>query len=392
VAAIAGNDPKIGEDFGKIYKELGNSAVISVEKGKSMETQIKFEKGMQIDKGYVSPFFVGNSSEKECVLQKPLILLIERNLSSISPEGIKFLEMISSLGKPLLIIADQVSDDFLSTLVINKLRGVLDCCAIQAPAFGERRKAIMQDIAVLTGGQFISEDLGLGMDKITPDMLGKADEVIVTDLTTTIKASANSEDVQKRIEFLKKAYDESESSYDKEKLMERIAKLSSGVATIKVGAPSESELNEIKDRYVDAVGAVRSALEEGVTAGGGSTLLRISNQLLREVAKEETTDEVIGKKIVYKAIQEPFRRIVENAGKEPAEIMHEVLSFQEKSPSARVGYNAMTDEIVEDMVSQGIVDPVKVTKSALRNAASIAGTILMTEVLVVEPPKEERES
>lgn len=387
VASIAGNSAEIGETISSIYQELGNDAVISVEKGKGITTDVEYIKGMQFDRGYLSPHFAEGA--KECVLDKPLILLIERRLTGLNDEMLGFLEGVAKTGKPIFIIADEVEGDVLATLVINHVRGTLRSCVIKAPGFGDRRKQLMEDLAILTGGKYITEDLGIALNKLDLNYLGSAEEVVVTANETTIKMGAGDRTkVEERIQSLRNSIEETDSDYDREKLQERLAKLSSGIATIKVGASSEAEVNEIKDRYVDAVGATKAALEEGICAGGGTTLLRIANELKLE---SQDSDESMGISIVLKSLEVPARKIAENAGREGTEVIHALKSMFSKGV-ATPGYDASKDVFVEDMVAEGIVDPVKVTRSALQNAASIASMVLTTEALMVDEPQKREEA
>ena len=382
VATISANDPKIGELIADAMEKVGKDGVITVEESKGTETTLELVEGMQFDKGYISPYFVTDPERMEAVLEEPFILLYEKKISAVQ-DLIPILEQTARMGRPLLIIAEDVEGEALATLVVNKLRGVLNVAAVKAPGFGERRKAIMEDIAILTGGKFITEDLGIKLENVDISMLGRAKKVIVAKEETTIVEGAGSRDaVMGRINQIKKQIEETESNYDREKLQERLAKLAGGVAVIKVGAATETELKEKKHRFEDALSATRAAVEEGIVPGGGVTYLNIIPAL---DGIGETPDEQHGAAIVRRALEEPLRQIAENAGLEGSVVVERVKNMEKGH-----GLNALTGEYV-DMVKAGIVDPVKVTRSALQNAASIAGMLLTTEALVVEKP-EKKES
>ena len=382
VASIAGNDPEIGKVIAEAMEKVGKDGVITVEESKGTTTTLEVVEGMQFDRGYISPYFITDPERMEAVLEDCYILIHEKKISN-AQDLIPLLERIANARKPLLIIAEDVEGDALATLVVNKIRGVLNVAAVKAPGFGERRKAMLEDIAILTGGKFLSEDLGIKLENVDMSMLGHAKKVIVAKEETTIVEGAGSRDaVIGRINQIKKQIEETESNYDREKLQERLAKLAGGVAVIKVGAATETELKEKKHRFEDALSATRAAVEEGIVPGGGVTYLNIIPAL---DGIGETPDEQHGAAIVRRALEEPLRQIAENAGLEGSVVVERVKNMEKGH-----GLNALTGEYV-DMVKAGIVDPVKVTRSALQNAASIAGMLLTTEALVVEKP-EKKES
>ncbi|MCS7265800.1 MAG: chaperonin GroEL [Armatimonadetes bacterium] len=392
VAAIAGNDPEIGKIIAEAMDKVGKDGVITIEESKGTETTVEFVEGLQFDRGYLSPYFVTDPERMECVLEEPFILIHEKKISS-AMDLVPVLERVYRAGKPLLVIAEDVEGEALATLVINKLRGVLQCCAVKAPGFGERRKAMLEDIAILTGGTFLSEELGVKLENVTLDMLGRARKVVVTkDDTTIVEGAGSKEAIQGRIAQIKRQIEETESDYDREKLQERLAKLSGGVAVIKVGAPTETEMKEKKHRFEDALNATRAAVEEGIVSGGGVTYIHLI-PFLDELEKELTDpDEKIGVRIVRRALEEPLRQIAENAGWEGSVVVEKVRQFEPKTVNGDVhfvGFDALREEFV-DMVEQGIVDPVKVVRSALENAASIAAMLLTTEAVVAEKPEEEK--
>ncbi len=392
VAAIAGNDPEIGKIIAEAMDKVGKDGVITIEESKGTETTVEFVEGLQFDRGYLSPYFVTDPERMECVLEEPFILIHEKKISS-AMDLVPLLERVYRAGKPLLVIAEDVEGEALATLVINKLRGVLQCCAVKAPGFGERRKAMLEDIAILTGGTFLSEELGVKLENVTLDMLGRARKVVVTkDDTTIIEGAGSKEAIQGRIAQIKKQIEETESDYDREKLQERLAKLSGGVAVIKVGAPTETEMKEKKHRFEDALNATRAAVEEGIVSGGGVTYIHLI-PVLDELEKELTDpDEKIGVRIVKRALEEPLRQIAENAGWEGSVVVEKVKQFEPKKVNGDIhfiGFDALREEFV-DMVERGIVDPVKVVRSALENAASIAAMLLTTEAVVAEKPEEEK--
>ncbi len=378
VATIAGNDPEVGKHVSEAMDKVGKDGVITVEESKGRETVLEVVEGMQFDRGYISPYFVTDPERMEAVLENPLILIHEKKVSS-AQDLLPFLEKAAQTRRPIVIIAEDIEADALATVVLNKIRGVLQIAAVKAPGFGDRRKAMLEDIAVLTNGRFISEDLGTKLESVSIDMLGTAKKVVISkEETTIIEGAGSKEAVLGRIEQIKRQIEATDSNYDREKLQERLAKLSGGVAVIKVGASTETELKEKKHRYEDALSATRAAVDEGIVPGGGSTLLRASDQLSTEGL---SADESTGLLIVKRAIEEPLRHIAKNAGLEGSVIV-------EKVRAAEIGFglNAVTNEIV-DMVKAGIVDPAKVTRSTIQNAASIAGLVLTTETLVVDKPE-----
>ncbi|MCS7191390.1 MAG: chaperonin GroEL [Armatimonadetes bacterium] len=392
VASIAGNDPEIGKIIAEAMDKVGKDGVITIEESKGTETTVEFVEGLQFDRGYLSPYFVTDPERMECVLEEPFILIHEKKISS-AMDLVPVLERVYRAGRPLLIIAEDIEGEALATLVINKLRGVLQCCAVKAPGFGERRKAMLEDIAILTGGTFLSEELGVKLENVSLDMLGRARKVVVTkDDTTIVEGAGSKEAIQGRIAQIKRQIEETESDYDREKLQERLAKLSGGVAVIKVGAPTETEMKEKKHRFEDALNATRAAVEEGIVSGGGVTLVHLI-PVLDELEKEITDpDEKIGVRIVKRALEEPLRQIAENAGWEGSVVVEKVRHFETKTVNGDVhfiGFDALREEFV-DMVERGIVDPVKVVRSALENAASIAAMLLTTEAIVAEKPEEEK--
>jgi chaperonin GroEL len=381
VAEIAGNDKEIGKHVSEAMERVGKDGVITVEESKGRDTLLEWVEGMQFDRGYVSPYFVTDPERMEAILENPLILIHEKKISS-AQDMLPFLERIAAARRPLVIIAEDIEADALATLVLNKIRGVLQVAAVKAPGFGDRRKAMLEDIAILTGGKFISEDLGTKIENVTIDMLGKAKKIVITKEDTTIIEGAGSKsDVDGRIALIKSQIEKTDSNYDREKLQERLAKLSGGVAVIKVGASTETELKEKKHRYEDALSATRAAVEEGIVAGGGVTLLRAAKKL--ETLKAEG-DELTGIQIVRRALEEPLRTIAENSGLEGSVIVEKVRSNPEG-----FGLNAVTGEIV-DLLKAGVIDPAKVTRSAVQNAASIAGLVLTTEALVAEKPEKKK--
>jgi chaperonin GroEL len=384
VASIsANNDPVIGNQMADAFEKVGKDGVITVEEGKTSETTLEFVEGMQFDKGYISPYFITNPQEMKCELEDCLILIHEKKLANVR-DMLPLLEKVAQAGRPLLIIAEDVESEALAALVVNRLRGVLQVCAVKAPGFGDRRKAMLGDIAVLTGGQFISEDLGIKLENVTLEMLGQAKTVRVEkENTTIIEGAGKSADIKKRIEQIRAQMEQTESEYDKEKFSERLAKLTGGVAILRVGAATETDMKQKKGRVEDALHATRAAVAEGIVPGGGVALLRCI-PAVEAVAKTLEGDEKFGAQIVVRALEKPIRTLAENSGTDGAVVADEVR--QQKS--ANVGYNANTGEYV-DMFKAGIVDPTKVTRSALQNAASIAGLMLTTEVLVTKVDEEE---
>ncbi len=381
IAAISANDAEIGEIIADAMDKVGKDGVITVEESKGRQTTLEVVEGMQFDKGYISPYMVTDAERMEAVLEDPLILLYEKKISAIA-DLVPVLEKVVRSGRPLLIISEDIEGEALATLVVNKLRGTLNAVAVKAPGFGDRRKAMMGDIAVLTNGTFITEDLGLKLENIDINQLGTAKKVVVTKEETTIVEGAGSQEAIKgRIAQIKKQIEDTDSDYDREKLQERLAKLAGGVAVIKVGAATETELKEKKHRMEDALSATRAAVEEGIVPGGGVTLLNAISALDK---LKGTPDEMIGVSIVRRALEEPARQIANNAGAEGSVVVEHI-----KSQKSGFGYNAATSEYV-DMVKAGIIDPAKVTRSAVENAASIASLLLTTEALVAEKPEKEK--
>jgi chaperonin GroEL len=380
VASISAGDPEIGATIADALDKVGKDGVITVEESNTFGIELEFTEGMQFDKGYISPYFITDPDRQEAVIEEPYILLANKKISSVQ-ELVPVLEKVMQAGKPLVVIAEDVEGEALATIVVNKIRGTFSSVAVKAPGFGDRRKAMLQDIAILAGGQVISEEVGLKLENVALDLLGQARKVVVTKDTTTIVEGAGSpEEVQGRINQIKAEIDKTDSDWDREKLQERLAKLAGGVAVIKVGAATEVELKEKKHRIEDAVSATRAAVEEGVVPGGGVTLIRAESALDK---LDLDGDEATGAQIVRGALAEPARRIAENAGYEGAVI---VAQIRQEGDSR--GFDAATGEWT-DMVKSGIVDPAKVTRSALQNAASIAGLVLTTESAVVEKPEDE---
>ena len=385
VATISANDPEVGKLIADAMEKVGKEGIITVEESKSLETELKFVEGYQFDKGYISPYFVTNPETMEAVLEDAFILIVEKKVSNVR-ELLPILEQVAKTGKPLLIIAEDVEGEALATLVVNKLRGTLSVAAVKAPGFGDRRKEMLKDIAAVTGGTVISEELGFKLENATLSMLGRAERVRITkDETTIVGGKGKKEDIEARINGIKKELETTDSEYAREKLQERLAKLAGGVAVIRVGAATETELKEKKHRFEDALNATRAAVEEGIVPGGVTLLRAIS--AVEELIKKLEGDEATGAKIVRRALEEPARQIAENAGYEGSVIVQQILA-ETKNP--RYGFNAATGEFV-DMVEAGIVDPAKVTRSALQNAASIGALILTTEAVVAEKP-EKKES
>src|SRR5438552_2072768 len=386
VASIsANNDPVIGKLMADAFEKVGKDGVITVEEGKTSETTLDFVEGMQFDKGYISPYFVTNPTEMKCELEDPYILIYEKKLSNVR-DMLPLLEKVAQAAKPLLIIAEDVESEALAALVVNRLRGILQVCAVKAPGFGDRRKAMLGDIAVLTGGHFISEDLGLKLENITLDQLGSAKTIRVEkENCTIINGAGKRPNIQKRIEQIRAQMDQTESEYDKEKFSERLAKLTGGVAIIRVGAATEADMKQKKGRVEDALHATRAAVAEGILPGGGVALIRAVDPV-RHLAKSLDGDEKLAADIVARALEKPIRTIAENSGVDGAVVADEARQRGEKSPN--IGYNANTGEYV-DMFKAGIVDPTKVTRSALQTPASIAGLLLTTEVLLTKIDEEE---
>ncbi|MEJ7637210.1 MAG: chaperonin GroEL [Singulisphaera sp.] len=380
----ANNDPTIGAMLADAVERVGRDGVITVEEGKTAETTLEFVEGMQFDKGYLSPYFVTSPTTMEVVFDDALILLHEKKISNLR-EMIPLLEKVAQSGKPLLIVAEDVDGEALATLVVNKLRGVLNIAAVKAPGFGDRRKAMLGDMAILTGGTVISEDLGLKLENLNLEQLGKVKQVKVNkDSTTLIQGAGKRADIQKRIDQLRRQIEETESEYDKEKFQERLAKLSGGVALINVGAATEAAMKETKARVEDALHSTRAAAEEGIVPGGGVALLRVI-PAVQALYEGLSGDEKLGAAIILRSLEEPARHIASNSGHDGAVVAEEV-----KSRSGSFGFNANTGEYV-DMFAAGIVDPTKVTRSALQNAASIAALMLTTEAMITSIKDDEKE-
>jgi len=382
VATISANgDTEVGGIIAEAFDKVGKDGTITVEEAKSMETTLEVVEGMQFDNGYISPYFINDKEGMECSLQDAYVLLNEKKVSNMK-DMLPVLEKIAQSGKPLLVISEDVEGEALATLVVNKLRGTLNVCAVKAPGFGDRRKAMLQDIAILTGGQVVSEDLGIKLENITLNDLGKAKSITVTkDDTTIIKGAGKDADIKGRINQIKKQIEDTTSDYDREKLQERLAKLAGGVAVINVGAATETEMKEKKARVEDALHATRAAVEEGIVPGGGVALIRSLPALERQRKEMGEHDKQIGISIVSRAITEPLRCLANNAGLEGSVIVEKV-----KAEKKTVGFDCDTEKYV-DMFAAGIIDPTKVTRSALQNAASIAGLLLTTEALVTEIPE-----
>lgn len=379
-AISAGNDDEVGQMIANAMDKVGKEGVISLEEGKSMTTELEVTEGMRFDKGYISPYFATDTERMEAVLDEPFILLTDKKITLVQ-DLVPVLEQVARSGRPLVIIAEDIEKEALATLVVNRLRGVLNVAAIKAPGFGDRRKAMLEDIAVLTGGQVITEDAGLKLENAKLDMMGRARRITITKDNTTIVAEGNEAQVKARCEQIRRQMDETESSYDKEKLQERLAKLAGGVAVIKVGAATETEMKDRKLRLEDAINATKAAVEEGIVPGGGTTLAHLSPALEEWASSSLKGEELIGAMIVARALAAPLKRIAENAGQNGA-----VIAERVKEKDFNVGFNAATNEFV-DLFEAGIVDPAKVTRSALQNAASIAGMVLTTECIVVDKPE-----
>jgi chaperonin GroEL len=382
----ANNDDTIGHIIAEAMKKVGKDGVITVEESKTMETQLEVVEGMQFDRGYLSPYFVTDPERMEAVLENGLILIHEKKISSMK-DLLPLLEQIAKGGRPLLIIAEDVEGEALATLVVNKLRGTLNVCAVKAPGFGDRRKAMLQDIAILTGGKAITEDLGIKLENVQVTDLGQAKKITVDkDNTTIVEGKGKHSEIEGRVKEIRAQVEKTTSDYDKEKLQERLAKLVGGVAVIKVGAATETEMKEKKARVEDAMHATRAAVEEGIVPGGGVALIRCIPALEKLTAKLEG-DEKIGVNIVKRALEEPLRQIVGNAGEEGAVIIGKIRESKDNA----FGYNAQSSEFV-DMVKAGVIDPTKVTRTALLNAGSIAALMLTTEALVSDIPEEKKDA
>lgn len=379
----AGNDEEVGQMIANAMDKVGQEGVISLEEGKSMETELEITEGMRFDKGYISPYFVTDTERMEASFEEPYILITDKKITLVQ-DLVPVLEQVARQGKPLVIIAEDIEKEALATLVVNRLRGVLNVAAVKAPGFGDRRKQMLEDIAVLTGAQVVSEDAGLKLETTTVDMLGQARRMTITKDNTTIVAEGNEKEVKTRCDQIRRQMEESDSSYDKEKLQERLAKLSGGVAVVKVGAATETEMKDRKLRLEDAINATKAAVEEGIVPGGGTTLAHLAPEL-EEWAKANLTDEgLTGALIVARALPAPLKRIAENAGQNGA-----VIAERVKEKDFNTGYDASNNTFA-DMFAAGIVDPAKVTRSAVQNAASIAGMVLTTECIVVDKPEKDK--
>jgi len=382
----ANNDETIGKIIAEAMKKVGKDGVITVEESKTMETQLEVVEGMQFDRGYLSPYFVTDPERMEAVMENPLVLIYEKKVSSMK-DLLPLLEQVAKSGTPLLIIAEDVEGEALATLVVNKLRGTLNVAAVKAPGFGDRRKAMLQDIAILTGGKAITEDLGIKLENVQIGDLGKAKRITIDkDNTTIIEGKGKTNEIEGRVKEIRAQIEKTTSDYDREKLQERLAKLVGGVAVIKVGAATETEMKEKKARVEDAMHATRAAVEEGIVPGGGVALVRAIGAV-EALQKTLTGDEAIGASIVKRALEEPLRQIVGNAGEEGAVVIGKIREHKDNN----YGYNAQTGEF-EDLVKAGVIDPTKVTRTALQNAGSIAGLMLTTEALVSELPEEKKEA
>ncbi|HEV8167872.1 MAG TPA: chaperonin GroEL [Pyrinomonadaceae bacterium] len=378
----ANNDRHIGELISEAMDKVGKDGVVTVEESKTLQTELEIVEGMQFDRGFLSPYFATNTDRMEAILDEPYILLFDKKISAIR-DLLPLLEQSAGAGRALLIIAEDIEGDALATLVVNRLRGTIKVCAVKAPAFGDRRKAILEDLAILTGGRVITEDLGIKLENVTIDDLGSAKRVIVDkEATTIVEGGGDSKAIQGRVGTIRRQIEETTSEYDKEKLQERLAKLAGGVAVVKVGAPTEIAMKEVKMRVEDALNATKAAAQEGIVVGGGVALLRAAKVL--ENHDHEDPDVRTGVKIVQRALQEPLRRIAENAGTEGAVVVGAVEQLK-----GNKGYNAVTGEI-EDLTAAGIIDPTKVVRTALQNAASIAGLLLTTDLAVTDAPEKKK--
>ncbi|MBW8735435.1 MAG: chaperonin GroEL, partial [Asticcacaulis sp.] len=383
VGTISANgDTEVGEMIAKAMEKVGNEGVITVEEAKTAETELDVVEGMQFDRGYLSPYFVTNPDKMEAVLEDPYILVFDKKISSLQPI-LPVLEAVVQSGRPLLIIAEDVEGEALATLVVNRLRGGLRVAAVKAPGFGDRRKAMLEDIAVLTAGQVISEDLGIKLETVSLDMLGRAKKVTITkENTTIVDGVGDKADIEGRVAQIKRQIEDTTSDYDREKLQERLAKLAGGVAVIRVGGSTEVEVKEKKDRVDDALNATRAAVDEGIVPGGGTALLKASLALINLEGAND--DQTAGIAIVRRALQSPIRQIAENAGVEGSVVVNAVLA----NDSMTFGFNAQTEKYV-DLVADGVIDPAKVVRTALQDAASVSGLLITTEAAVVESPKKD---
>jgi chaperonin GroEL len=381
VATVSANwNEDIGQILAEAMEKVGRDGVITVEEGKSLENELDVVEGMQFDRGYLSPYFITNQEKMQVELENPFILLFDKKISAIR-DLVSVLEDVAKAGRPLLIIAEDIEGEALATLVVNNLRGILKTAAVKAPGFGDRRKAMLQDIATLTGGTVISEEVGLSLEQVTLENLGSAKRVVIDkDNTTVVDGAGEKADIEARVQQIRTQIESTTSDYDREKLQERVAKLSGGVAVIKVGAATEVEMKERKDLVDDALHATRAAVEEGIVPGGGLTLVRVADAV-RDKVQTANEDQAMGVKLTLRAMEEPFRQIVTNAGVEPSVVLNNVREHEGSH-----GYNAQT-EAYGDMLEMGIIDPAKVTRSALQNAASIAGLMLTTEVMIADKPE-----
>ena len=378
----ANNDKSIGEHIAEAMEKVGKDGVITVEESKTAETTLEVVEGMQFDRGYISPYFVTNPDSMEAVLEEPVILIHDKKIS-VMKDLLPILEKVAQMGKPMFIIAEDIEGEALATLVVNKLRGTIKVAAVKAPGFGDRRKAMLEDIAVLSGGKVISEEVGFKLENAVVSDLGNAKKVVIDkDNTTIVEGSGNTDEIKARIAQIRKQIDDTTSDYDREKLQERLAKLAGGVAVLNVGAATESEMKEKKARVEDALAATRAAVEEGIVPGGGVALIRAMKAL--DGIKNPDADEMVGINIVRRALEDPIRQIANNAGVEGSIVVDKV-----KKESGAFGYNAATDEY-EDMIKAGVIDPTKVTRSALENAASIAGLLLTTQAVITDKPEDEK--
>ncbi|QIL90775.1 chaperonin GroEL [Microbulbifer sp. SH-1] len=386
VGTVSANwNEDIGQIIAEAMEKVGRDGVITVEEGKSLNNELDVVEGMQFDRGYLSPYFVNNQEKMQAELDNPFILLFDKKISNIR-DLLPVLESVAKASRPLLLIAEDIEGEALATLVVNNLRGILKVAAVKAPGFGDRRKAMLQDVAILTGGTLISEEVGLTLEQVTLEQLGSAKRVVIgKDNTTIVDGAGNKGDIDARVKQIRAEIEASTSDYDKEKLQERVAKLAGGVAVIKVGAATEVEMKEKKDLVDDAFHATRAAVEEGIVAGGGLTLVRVADSLRSSGLKGANDDQQVGINIALRAMEEPFRQIVANAGVDGSVVLNNVRS----NDSANYGYNAQTGAY-GDMLEFGIIDPAKVTRSALQNAGSIAGLMLTTEVMVAEAPVEKK--
>ncbi|MYF44687.1 MAG: chaperonin GroEL [Acidimicrobiaceae bacterium] len=381
VASISAADTEVGETLAEAFDKVGKDGVITVEESNTFGMDLDFVEGMQFDKGYLSPYFVTDPERQEAVLEEPYVLLNQGKISAVS-DLLPVLEKVMQTGKPLLIIAEDIEGEALATLVVNKIRGTFNSAAVKAPGFGERRKAMLQDMAILTGGQVVAEEVGLKLDSVDLSLMGSARKVVITkDDTTIVEGAGDASDVEGRVSQIKAEIENTDSDWDREKLQERLAKLAGGVAVVQVGAATEVELKETKHRIEDAISATRAAIDEGIVAGGGTALLRC-RAAVAAVAADLEGDEATGARIIADALSAPTRLIAENAGHEGAIVVREV-----EATSGSEGFDAVAGEIV-DLIGAGVIDPVKVTRAALQNAASIAGLMLTTEVLVADKPEE----